>query len=217
VIVGVPREVKKDEYRVAMVPAGVRQLTLAGHEVLLQAGAGMGSGVTDSEYESEGARIVGTAEEAWSAQVVVKVKEPVAEEYRYFREGLVLYTFLHLAAAPELARVLMDSGITAIGYETVQEPDGLLPILAPMSEVAGRMAVQAGAKYLEKEHGGRGIPSQAAQDGGDLRRTGGDTCFQSTQHTGRGERGRSFDRGRAGDRGEGAMACYAGHAQYNEN
>ncbi|MDH5510345.1 MAG: alanine dehydrogenase [Nitrospinota bacterium] len=156
-IIGAPREVKEDEYRVAMVPAGVRQLTLAGHELLVQTGAGKGSGIPDSEYESEGARIVETAEEAWSAQMVVKVKEPVETEYKYFREDLLLYTFLHLAAAPILARKLMETGVIAIGYETVQEPDGLLPILAPMSEVAGRMAVQAGAKYLEKEHGGRGI------------------------------------------------------------
>jgi len=157
VIIGTPREVKEDEYRVAIVPAGVRQLTLAGHEALIETGAGNGSGISDSEYESAGARIVDSAEEAWSAQVVVKVKEPVEAEYKYFRKGLVLYTFLHLAAAGSLARELMKAGVTAIGYETVQEPDGFLPILTPMSEVAGRMAVQAGAKYLEKEHGGRGI------------------------------------------------------------
>ncbi|MDH4182819.1 MAG: alanine dehydrogenase, partial [Nitrospinota bacterium] len=156
-IIGVPREVKADEYRVAIVPAGVRQLTLAGHEALVETGAGKGSGILDAEYEAEGARIVQTAQEAWSAQIVVKVKEPLEAEYRHFRPGLILYTFLHLAAAPALARRLMDSGVIAIGYETVQEQDGSLPMLIPMSEVAGRMAVQAGAKYLEKEHGGRGV------------------------------------------------------------
>jgi len=157
VIVGVPREVKADEYRVAMVPAGVRQLTLAGHEVLVERGAGVDSGIPDGEYEAEGARIVDTAAEAWSARIVVKVKEPVERELGFLREGLILYTFLHLAAAAELAGKLAESGTIAIGYETVQEKDGSLPLLVPMSEVAGRMAVQAGAKYLEKEHGGRGV------------------------------------------------------------
>ena len=156
-IIGVPREVKEDEYRVAIIPSSVRQLTLSGHEVLVEAGAGKGSGISDQDYESEGARIVDTAAEAWAAQIVAKVKEPVESEFQYLREGLILYTFLHLAAAPELARRLMSAGVTAIAYETVQEREGQLPILAPMSEVAGRMAVQAGAKYLEKEHGGRGI------------------------------------------------------------
>jgi len=157
VIIGVPREVKEDEYRVAIVPSTVRQLTLAGHETLVETGAGKGSGISDQDFESEGAQIVQTAREAWAAQIVAKVKEPIEPEYQYLSEGLVLYTFLHLAAAPGLARKLMETRVAAIGYETVQERDGSLPILTPMSEVAGRMAVQAGAKYLEKEHGGRGI------------------------------------------------------------
>lgn len=157
-IIGVPKEIKADEYRVGLTPGGVRKLTLAGHEVVVERGAGEGSGITDGEYEAEGARIADTAEEAWAADIVKKVKEPVEPEYKYLREGLVLYTFLHLAAVPELAAKLMDTGVTAIGYETVQdERTGALPMLVPMSEVAGRMSVQAGAKYLEKEHGGRGV------------------------------------------------------------
>ncbi|VAX24729.1 Alanine dehydrogenase [hydrothermal vent metagenome] len=157
-IIGVPKEIKADEYRVAITPAGVRQLTLAGHSALIERGAGIGSGILDAEFESEGAKMTGSAEEAWSAEIVVKVKEPVEPEYEYLRDGLVLYTFLHLAAAPDLAAMLMESGTVAIGYETVQDKiNGALPLLIPMSEVAGRMAVQAGAKYLEKEHGGRGV------------------------------------------------------------
>jgi len=156
-IIGVPREIKPDEYRVALVPSGARQLTLAGHEVRVERGAGESSGVSDTEYETEGARVVDSAAEAWAADIVVKVKEPLPSEYQYLRQGLVLYTYLHLAAAPELTRELMNRGVTGIGYETAQEHDGSLPLLVPMSEVAGRMAVQAGAKYLEKEHGGRGV------------------------------------------------------------
>jgi alanine dehydrogenase len=156
--IGVPRETKQDEYRVAITPAGVRNLTLAGHEVMIEKGAGAGSGISDGEFAGDGARMVDSAQEAWSAEIVAKVKEPVEAEYRYLREGLLLYTFLHLAAEPQLASVLMESGVSAIGYETVEDPKtGTLPLLVPMSEVAGKMAVQAGAKYLEKEHGGRGI------------------------------------------------------------
>jgi len=157
VIVGVPKETKADEYRVGLVPAGVRQLALAGHQALVQAGAGDGSGIKDAEFEAEGATVVQSAEEAWSAQVIVKVKEPTKEEYKFLRKGLVLYTFLHLAAAPELAQKLVETETIAIGYETVQDKSGTLPMLIPMSEVAGRMSVQAGAKYLEKELGGRGV------------------------------------------------------------
>ncbi len=156
-IIGVPKETKVDEYRVALVPSGVRTLTLAGHAVLVESGAGVGLGISDAEYRSEGARIVDSAEEAWSAELVVKVKEPIAEEFRFLREGLIIYTYLHLAAAEELAEALINSGAIAIAYETVQEEDGSLPMLVPMSEVAGRMSVQAGAKYLEKAHGGRGV------------------------------------------------------------
>ncbi|VAX22889.1 Alanine dehydrogenase [hydrothermal vent metagenome] len=157
-IIGVPKEIKPDEYRVAITADGVRTLTLAGHSVLVERSAGAGSGIADSEFEREGAKMVGSAEETWSADIVVKVKEPIEPEYKYLREGLILYTFLHLAANPKLAKKLAESGTTAIGYETVQdEKTGALPMLVPMSEVAGRMAVQAGAKYLEKEHGGRGV------------------------------------------------------------
>ncbi len=157
-IIGVPKEIKSDEYRVAITADGVRTLTLAGHSVLIERSAGAGSGISDSEFEREGAKMVDSAEEAWSADIVVKVKEPIEPEYKYLREGLILYTFLHLAADPKLAKELVTSGTIAIGYETVQdEKTGALPMLIPMSEVAGRMAVQAGAKYLEKEHGGRGV------------------------------------------------------------
>lgn len=155
--IGVPKEIKSDEYRVAVTPAGVRRLVLAGHEVLVEKSAGCGAGIADGEYEAEGGRIVDTPEEVWAADIVCKVKEPITVEYPYLRDGLILYAYLHLAAAPELANRLMASGTTAFAYETVQEKDGSLPMLIPMSEVAGRMAVQAGAKYLEKAHGGRGV------------------------------------------------------------
>ncbi|MGK7346397.1 MAG: alanine dehydrogenase [Candidatus Nitrospinota bacterium M3_3B_026] len=156
--IGVPKEIKADEYRVGITPAGARQLALAGHEVIVERGAGSGSGIADGEYEAEGARVVDSAEEAWAADIIKKVKEPIEPEYKYLREGLILYTFLHLAAAPELAEKLMETGVIAIGYETAQdEKTGELPMLVPMSEVAGRMAVQAGAKNLEAESGGRGV------------------------------------------------------------
>jgi alanine dehydrogenase len=156
-IVGVPREIKTDEYRVAVTPAGVRRLTLAGHEVRVESGAGEGAGIGDGEYAAEGATLIGGPGPVWDADVVCKVKEPVEPEYPFLREGLILYCYLHLAAAPKLADELMRSKTVAFGYETVQEKDGSLPMLIPMSEVAGRMAVQAGAKYLEKAHGGRGV------------------------------------------------------------
>ncbi len=155
--IGIPKEIKSDEYRIAVTPAGVRRLVLAGHHVMVEREAGVGAGFTDGEYEAAGGGIVDTPDEVWSADIVCKVKEPIAVEYPYLRDGLILYAYLHLAAAPELANRLIESGTTAIGYETVQERDGSLPMLIPMSEVAGRMAVQAGAKYLEKAHGGRGV------------------------------------------------------------
>jgi alanine dehydrogenase len=156
--VGVPKEVKDNEYRVAMTPAGVRELVVADHEVLLEHDAGRGSSITDAEYQRAGARIVGDAETVWGeADMVLKVKEPVAKEYPYLRSGLVLFTFLHLAASEALTKALMDSGTTAVAYETVELPDGSLPLLAPMSEVAGRMAPQVGANFLERERGGRGV------------------------------------------------------------
>lgn len=157
-IVGLPKEVKDNEYRVGMVPAGVKALTDAGHTVLVQATAGEGSGITDEEYAKAGGRIVDTAEEVWSrAEMIVKVKEPIPSEYGFLREGLLLFTYLHLAPARELTRALLDSGTTGVAYETITNDQGHLPLLTPMSEVAGRMAIQVGATYLEKINGGRGV------------------------------------------------------------
>jgi alanine dehydrogenase len=157
-IVGLPKEVKDNEYRVGLVPAGVKALTMAGHEVLVQKGAGEGSGITDKEYVTAGARIVDSAEEAWSrADMVVKVKEPIASEYGLLREDLILYTYLHLAPARELTKAMLDSGVTGVAYETITSDEGHLPLLTPMSEVAGRMAIQVGATYLERINGGRGV------------------------------------------------------------
>ena len=156
-IIGVPKEIKTREYRVGMTPAGVRSLVSHGHEVLVESGAGEGSGISDAEYVAQGAAIVATAGEAWAAQMVVKVKEPLEREFDYFRKDLVLYTYLHLAAEPVLTKRLCDSGMTAVAYETIQADDGGLPLLRPMSEVAGRMAVQVGATCLEKERGGKGV------------------------------------------------------------
>lgn len=155
--IGVPREIKDQEGRVGITPAGVHELVAAEHTVLVQAGAGDESGITDRDYERRGARIVPTAEDAWDADLVIKVKEPLPSEYRFLREGLVLFTYLHLAAAPELTETLLRSRAVAIAYETVQLPDGELPLLTPMSEVAGRMAIQEGAYYLKKTAGGKGI------------------------------------------------------------
>jgi alanine dehydrogenase len=158
VIVGVPREIKDHEYRVAATPAGVRELEVAGHQVLVEAGAGEGSAIPDEAFVKYGAEVVGSADEVWrSADLILKVKEPVAEEYDRLREDQVLFTYLHLAAAKELTEVLAERKVTAVAYETVQLSDGRLPLLAPMSEVAGRMAPQVGAHYLERRNGGRGV------------------------------------------------------------
>jgi alanine dehydrogenase len=157
VIIGIPKEIKTREYRVGMAPAGVRSLTSRGHTVLVERAAGEGSGIVDAEYEAQGATIVGTAADAWSADMVVKVKEPLEREYGFFRPGLVLYTYLHLAAERELTHHLARSGVSAVAYETIQLDDGSLPLLKPMSEVAGRMAVQVGATCLERERGGKGV------------------------------------------------------------
>lgn len=156
-IIGVPTETKTREYRVGMTPAGVASLAAAGHSVRIQSGAGVGSGISDDDYIERGATIVGTAKEAWDAEMVVKVKEPLPAEYAFFREGQILYTYLHLAPLPELTKRLIDTKVTAIAYETIENPDGTLPLLRPMSEVAGRMAVQVGATCLEKERGGKGV------------------------------------------------------------
>ncbi|MDX1622086.1 MAG: alanine dehydrogenase [Nitriliruptorales bacterium] len=156
--VGVPREIKDNEFRVAITPAGVRELVLADHEVLIETGAGRGSTIPDEEFEQAGARIVGDAAETWgSADIVLKVKEPIEQEYGYLRSDLTLFTYLHLAADEALTKALISSGCLAIAYETVTAPDGGLPLLAPMSEVAGRMAPQVGAASLERERGGRGV------------------------------------------------------------
>ncbi|MEK6321683.1 MAG: alanine dehydrogenase [Acidobacteriota bacterium] len=157
-IVGLPKEVKDNEYRVGLVPAGVKALTGSGHSVLVEAKAGDGLGITDDEYINAGAEIVSSAEEVWSrAEMVVKVKEPIASEYRFLREGLILFTYLHLAPARELTRALLDGGVTGVAYETITDDQGHLPLLTPMSEVAGRMSIQVGATYLEKINGGRGV------------------------------------------------------------
>ncbi len=156
--VGVPTEVKQEEHRVAITPDGVRELLHGGSQVLVQSGAGADSSITDDEYERAGATIVGSAEELWArSDLVCKVKEPLEPEFAHFRPGLVLFTYLHLAAYPEVADALLDAGVTGIAYETVQLADGALPLLAPMSEVAGRMSVQIGAHLLERHNGGRGV------------------------------------------------------------
>ncbi len=156
--IGVPTEVKPDEFRVAATPAGVRELTSAGHTVLVQRGAGAGSRLPDEEYASAGATLVGAAEDVWAeAELVLKVKEPIAAEYPLIRRGQTLFTYLHLAASRACTDALLESGATAIAYETVQAADGALPLLAPMSEVAGRMAPQVAAHFLEQYAGGRGI------------------------------------------------------------
>lgn len=157
-IIGVPKEVKDHESRVGMTPAGVKALVHAGHKVLVETHAGVESAFTDDEYQAAGAEIAGAAHDVWNnAEMIVKVKEPVAEEYGFFREGLVLFTYLHLAPVPELTGKLLAKKVIGIAYETVRDRNGALPLLTPMSEVAGRMAVQVGATYLEKRNGGRGL------------------------------------------------------------
>ncbi|AHA07861.1 alanine dehydrogenase [Bacillus toyonensis] len=155
--IGIPTEIKNNENRVAMTPAGAVHLVQNGHEVFVQKGAGLGSGFTDEEYVQAGAKLVETAEEAWNQDMVMKVKEPVASEYGNFREGLILFTYLHLAPEPELTKALIDNKVVSIAYETVQLDNRSLPLLAPMSEVAGRMSAQIGAQFLEKNKGGKGI------------------------------------------------------------
>jgi alanine dehydrogenase len=155
--IGVAKEIKPQEYRVALTPAGARELVERGHEVVIEVGAGDGSSFPDDAYERMGARI-SSVDEVWeSAELLLKVKEPIAPEYGRLREGLTLFTYLHIAADEPLTRVLVDSGISAVAYETVETDRGALPLLAPMSEVAGRLAAQAGAHYLEKPKGGRGL------------------------------------------------------------
>src|SRR6202162_5436232 len=155
---GIPREIKNHEYRVAITPSGVHELVRGGHQVVIQAGAGVGSSIPDEDFMAAGAQTVPTADDVWAeGDLILKVKEPIAEEYHRMRSDQVLFTYLHLAASRECTDALLSSGITAIAYETVQLPDGTLPLLAPMSEVAGRMAPQVGAHHLQRDGGGRGV------------------------------------------------------------
>ena len=157
-IIGVPKEIKDHEARVGVTPAAAKALTEAGHKVLVETQAGADSGFTDAEYQDAGAEIVGDAAYVWGkSEMVVKVKEPIEKEYVFFREGLVLFTYLHLAPVPDLTNKLLEAKVIGIAYETVRDRQNTLPLLTPMSEVAGRMSVQVGATYLEKERGGRGI------------------------------------------------------------
>lgn len=156
--VGIPKEIKNNENRVGITPAGVKTLVNAGHEVAVEKSAGLGSGFSDEEYRTHGAVIMDQAAEVWNfAEMIMKVKEPLPEEYSFFREGLILFTYLHLAPEPELTKTLLSQKVRAVAYETVQLNDGSLPLLTPMSEVAGRMAVQIGAQFLEKPYGGKGV------------------------------------------------------------
>jgi alanine dehydrogenase len=156
-IVGVPKEMKTDEYRVAMIPVGVEELTRAGHQVLIQAGAGMGSGIPDEQYAVHGAEIVAAAEVWRRADLIIKVKEPLPSEWPLLGQGQIVFTYFHFAADEKLTRAVMKSGITAVAYETIKDNRGNLPLLTPMSEVAGRMSIQEGAKFLERPFEGRGI------------------------------------------------------------
>jgi len=157
-LIGVPKEIKPDEYRVALTPAGAEMLVGAGHELVIEKGAGLGSGFTDDFYEDAGATILDTPEEVWAkAEMIMKVKEPIAPEWPRMRAGQVIFTYFHFAASEELTKAVVESGAIAIAYETVELETGELPLLTPMSEVAGRMAVQEGAKYLEKPQGGLGV------------------------------------------------------------
>jgi len=160
-IIGIPREIKNREHRVALTPGGARQLVQDGHKVCVEHEAGVGSSFSDADYEAAGARIAATSEDVWTADLVLKIKEPLPEEYIHMRPGQCLFTYLHLAAAPELLDVLLEKSVRSIAYETVQLEDGSLPLLAPMSRVAGRLATQIGASLLQKENGtsypGRGV------------------------------------------------------------
>ncbi|GGA82169.1 alanine dehydrogenase [Ornithinibacillus halotolerans] len=155
--IGIPKEIKNNENRVAITPAGVLTLKNAGHEIYIETEAGLGSGFADEEYIDAGAVIVNNPKDAWAQEMVLKVKEPLPEEYDYFYDGQILFTYLHLAAEPELTRKLLEKKVIGLAYETVQAANGTLPLLTPMSEVAGRMAAQIGAQFLEKPKGGKGI------------------------------------------------------------
>ena len=157
-IVGVPKEIKNNENRVAMTPAGVQAMKRSGHQVIVQKSAGLGSGFSDQDYLSAGAELRDTIEEVYAqAEMIIKVKEPIESEYKLVREGQILYTYFHFASHRPLLDAMVKSKAICIAYETVEDPDGSLPLLIPMSEVAGRMAIQEGAKYLEKPTGGKGV------------------------------------------------------------
>ena len=157
-IIGIPKEIKDKEFRVAIIPAGVRKLVKTGNTVIIESGAGLGSSIPDEEFVNAGGKLVKNAATVYSeADMIMKVKEPLPQEYDYMREGLILFTYLHLAPLPELTQALMDKKVSAIAYETVRQDNDYLPLLVPMSEVAGRMSIQVGAHFLEKETGGRGI------------------------------------------------------------
>ena len=156
-LIGLPKEIKDNENRVGLTPGAIKSLTRRGHRVLVEEGAGMGSALSDHEYALAGGELVPNAADAWAADMVVKVKEPIASEYPYLRPGLILFTYLHLAADRELTMALLANEVTAIAYETVETPEHALPLLMPMSEVAGRMATQVGATYLQRNNGGRGV------------------------------------------------------------
>ncbi|MGI6119912.1 MAG: alanine dehydrogenase [Desulfosporosinus sp.] len=156
-LIGIPKEIKTNESRVAITPAGVHALTLNGHQVIVEKSAGEGSGISDQEYSEAGAQILESVAEVWNADMIIKVKEPLESEYNYFKPGQILFTYLHLAKEPELTKVLMAKKVVGIAYETIQLDNGSLPLLIPMSEIAGRMAIQIGAHFLEKTYGGRGV------------------------------------------------------------
>lgn len=156
-LIGVPKETKTHEYRVGINPEGVRQLVAAGHQVKVETGAGISSGFSDDTFRSVGGSIATDAADAWNADMVIKVKEPLPTEFGFFREGMLLYTYLHLAAFPELTRELLNKKVTGVAYETITDDDGALPLLRPMSEIAGRMASQVGAASLQRENGGKGL------------------------------------------------------------
>jgi len=157
-VVGTVKEIKDNEYRVGLVPGGVKTLADSGQKVIVETRAGEGSGISDDEYRQAGAEIVGSAAEVWKqAEILVKVKEPIEPEYAFMREGQILFTYLHLAPLPKLTRALLERKVTGVAYETITGPDGSLPLLTPMSEVAGRMSIQVGARYLERINGGRGV------------------------------------------------------------
>ncbi|MER1985183.1 MAG: alanine dehydrogenase [Solibacillus sp.] len=156
-IIGIPKEIKNNENRVGMTPGGVFELLKNGHEVKVETNAGLGSGFTNEAYTEVGAKIVTTPEEVWDVDMVIKVKEPLPQEFTFFKKDLILFTYLHLAPEPALTKQLIEKEVVAIAYETIQLPNGALPLLTPMSEVAGRMAVQLGAHFLEKHEGGKGV------------------------------------------------------------